>query len=250
MKFKTGFLFAVILTMVLSVHAQEPVDSTLVHLTFDDDVPGMASKQIKRSWGKQNDDQLLIDNIKTVNDQGNALLFTRPEGIKNGGWGIGVNLPAKAYDWLRVELTYLLEGSATKATAGLEVREVYNKRLYMLGLGSSRGKDPVILTNGKDKWLSKGVNHFAREHWNRVTWYLPGPTVAENIMYCTLDQYDSKTNTWHVVGKTGDQQGSKVEKPFAIFRINFPGGAESMAFRFDDLKIDSLTNEKMSQLEK
>ncbi|HAI13403.1 MAG TPA: hypothetical protein DCM28_16975 [Phycisphaerales bacterium] len=225
--------------------AQEPA---FVSLNFEDQVAGMNCQSPKRNWGSQGKDLVLIDNINTVKGDGNCMLLERPEGYKSSGWGVGMNLPQKQYDWLKIQVSFLLDGPATKATAGLELREHYNKRLYFASLGSAKGKDPITLIDGGSGWKTSKTNTFDRKVWNRVTWYVPSVTATDMTMHLQLETWDSKNKAWQVVGKIGSMEASKAEKPFASFRINFPGGEESIKLRFDDLLIEPMTNEQINLL--
>jgi hypothetical protein len=233
------------LVRVNTVHAQ---DAAFFDLNFDDQVAGMNCNSPKRNWGTQGEDLVLIDNVDTYSGEGNCMLFERPEGAKPNGWGVGVNLPQKPYDWLSVQLAFKFEGTATQANASIELREVYNKRCYVLSLGSGRGKDPLVLVNERSGWKSTGVNHFDRKVWNRVTWYIPSVTADAQEMLVKLEAWDAGEKTWKAVGKIGTAAADKMEKAFATLRINFPGKAPAIKLRFDDLKISPMTNEQISTL--
>lgn len=225
-------------------------DTAFVDLNFDDQVAGMNCKAPKRSWGNPDKDLVLIDNVDTYSGEGNCMLFERPEGTKPRGWGVGVNLPQKPYDWLAIQVAFKFDGAATQANASLELREVHNKRCYIMSLGSGRGKDPIVLLNERSGWKSTGVNHFDRSVWNRVTWYVPSTTADQQNMLAKLETWDAKDKTWKQVGKIGSQVADKVENPFAILRINFPGKAPAVKLRFDDLKVSPMTNEQVAQAAK
>lgn len=242
----SSFVFGVMANVPLL--AQTTDDNLFVDISFDDNVAGMNCEKLKRSWGNKGGDMLLIDNVKTYSGEGNVMLLERPESVKGTGWGVGRNLPQKPYDWLKIQMAFQLDGTATQATCALELRERYNKRLYFATLGSSRGKDPIVLIDGGKKWKTARVNHFDRKVWNRVTWYVPSVTASQWTMYLKLETYDAKTGQWVQVGKLGSMQASKVEKPFSNFRINFPAGQGPMKLRFDDLKITSMANQQMELL--
>ncbi|MFG0247273.1 MAG: hypothetical protein ACF8OB_00185 [Phycisphaeraceae bacterium JB051] len=217
-----------------------------VDMDFNDQVPGMNCDAIKRSWGKQNEDLILIDNVQTYNGDGNCMLFERSK--KNSHWGVGLNLPQEKYDWLKIQLVFKFDGAATKATSGLELREHYNKRLYHASLGSSKGKDPITLIDGGSGWKTSKVNHFDRSLWNRVTWFVPSVTANDMTLYLKLESWDVKTKQWQQVDQIGSMPASKVEKPFALFRINFPSSEDSLKLRYDDLKIEPVSNDQISAL--
>lgn len=225
-------------------------DTAFADLSFDENIAGMNCENPKCSWGTQGNDLLLIDNVNTYSSAGNALLFERPDGYKSGGWGAGMNLPQKPYDWLKIQIAFLFDGTATKATASLELREHYNKRLYFASLGSAKGKDPIVLIDGGEKWKTSKANSFDRKVWNRITWYVPSVTASDMRMHLMLETWSNSTRSWQAVGEIGSMEASKVEKPFAAFRINFPGGEEAIRLRFDDMKIEPITNEQMSSLVK
>jgi hypothetical protein len=216
-----------------------------VDLNFDDNVPGMNCENPKRSWGTQNSDLLLIDNVNTYNGQGNAMLLEREK--KNGQWGVGMNLPQESYDWLKIQIAFQFEGAATKANASLELREHYNKRLYFASLGSGRGKDPITLVDGGTGWNTASVNHFDRKAWNRVTWLIPSTSANDITMYVKLETWNAKDKQWQQVDKIGSMAASKMTKPFAAFRVNFPASEDALKLRFDDLKVEPVSNDQLSE---
>ncbi len=236
------------LTALLGSSGVLKADETkpFVDLNFDDQVPGMNCDALKRNWGKQNEDLILIDNVKTYNGDGNCMLFERSK--KNSHWGVGKNLPQEKYDWLKIQVVFKFDGAATKANAGLELREHFGKRLYHMSLGSSKGKDPITLIDGGSGWKTSNVNHFDRYAWNRVTWLVPSVTASDMTMYLKLETWDAKTSQWQQVDKVGSMAASKVEKPFALFRINFPSSEDSLKLRFDDLKIEPVSNDQIKAL--
>lgn len=240
---------AILLSMQMLCASPLHADDTLFFdLNFDDQVAGMDCVNLKHSWGTQGDNLMIIDNLKTYTYLGNAMLMERPEGYKAGGWGAGLDLPQKQYDWLQVQIAFLFDGSATKATCSLELREHAAKQLYYASLGSNRGKDPITLIDGGTGWRTTSVNSFDRKVWNRVTWLVPSTTASDLTMYLRLETWNATEKTWQQVGQVGSRQAAKVEKPFDLFRINFPSGEEAIKLRFDDLKIQPVTNEAISSL--
>jgi hypothetical protein len=123
------------LCLALLVGADDKVTWTQ---DFEDRVAGSEPGGWGGKWGTQDDDLLIVSNVRSVSGE-KALLLDRTGG-NTAMWGVSKSFPDVKEGWIRLSFAFLVEGAGHDARFGFEIREGVPSQRKVAGLrfGGSR----------------------------------------------------------------------------------------------------------------
>jgi hypothetical protein len=219
-KLSKGFLAAgaaIVVPLQLSCAearaSERDAQAPLLHLDFDDAIPGMNPRGWSKVWGEQGDDRMIISNINALGGEGNSLLFERFEGGPRAHWGSGTRIPTWSSPWLELSQAFRWEGPATRASWAFEIMGNRQQRLYEIGVGSVKGSRLVRIATRTSKSKAVPLGKTEAGVWYRVRLLLPNPAGDARHVKAVLERFDEEHAMWLAVGGVQTAPAAVVEQP-------------------------------------
>lgn len=222
--------------------ADPDASASLLHLHFDDAIPGMSPQGWTRVWGEQGEDRMILSNIDALGGEGNSLLFERFEGGPRAHWGSGTRIPAWSSPWLELSLAFRWEGPATRAHWMFEILSSRQQRLYDIGVGSVKGSRQVRIATrtSRDKAVPLGKTEAGV--WYRVRVLLPHPASDARHVKAVLERFDEEHARWVAEGDVQTAPAADVQQPDSshpwTLRVSVPPSSMSPTYSF---QLDEIT---------
>lgn len=203
---------------------------------FEQQVPGQSPTGWSHAWGNQNDDQVLVSNLRSASGK-NAMLIDRLTSTNTSQWGMATYLPKITNGWLYLSFAFCIEGAGTQAHLGMEFR---NGGKRATG-GGFRFNHVSFYTYAKDvpEELQKAdLGDYKPNKWYQLAFCLPGPG-EERTTYVQLSEYLPDGSTC-LLQKPQAFVCDVLHKSAPSIFFNIAQGKRGVRFFFDDFSYEHI----------
>lgn len=167
-----------------------PAGEPLWRQDFEDRTPGREPGGWGGKWGQQEDDLLIVSNLRAVSGK-QALLLDRT-GDSTAMWGVTTGFPDLREGWLRLSFAFLVQGAGHDARFGFEIREGVPAQRRVAGLsfgGSAVKVTPMSESGGHQTAQSVRLGAFEKDAWYRLDLWLPASGNPDRRGAAQLSRY-------------------------------------------------------------